>query len=178
LGTGNYSPMNLQLIKVTVPIFLVALLGYGIFSPAKTVGYAPEQPIPFNHKIHAGDNKIDCRYCHAGVEKSAHATVPPSSTCMNCHGTLGIAKDNVHVKKLNKFHKENRPIEWIKIHDQPDFVYFNHSRHINRGVDCSQCHGNVAEMVKVKQVESLNMGFCVNCHRENNAPNDCSTCHR
>jgi hypothetical protein len=79
---------------------------------------------------------------------------------------------------LKSSFNDNKPLEWIKVHDQPDFVYFNHSRHINRGVDCSRCHGNVVESEKIQQVESLNMGFCVNCHRENNAPNDCSTCHR
>jgi hypothetical protein len=171
--------MNVQALKVTLPLILVAGLGYLILSPAKTVGYAPDQPIPFNHKIHAGDNKIDCRYCHQAVEKSAHATVPSSATCMNCHGTnLNVASKSPEIEKMRRWYDKEKPIQWIKVHDQPDFVFFNHSRHISRGVDCSKCHGNVAEMEKVMQVESLNMGFCVNCHRENNAPNDCSTCHR
>jgi hypothetical protein len=169
--------MNVQAIKITLPLIVMGGLGYLLFAPAKTVGYAPDQPIPFNHKLHAGDNKIDCRYCHTSVDKSAHASVPPSATCMNCHGN-GVATGRPDVERLKKYHKENKPIQWIKVHDQPDFVYFNHSRHIARGVDCSKCHGNVAEMAIVKQVESLNMGYCVNCHRENNAPNDCSTCHR
>lgn len=168
--------MNIQAIKITVPLILVAALAYLIFSPSKYVGYSPDQPIPFNHKIHAGDNKIDCRYCHVTVEKGAHSSVPPTSVCMNCHRAAASNKE--HVKWLMAQYTDKKPIEWIKVHDQPDFVYFNHSRHVNRGVDCSKCHGNVAEMVKVKQVESHNMGFCVNCHRENNAPNDCSTCHR
>ncbi|EMJ90485.1 cytochrome c3 family protein [Leptospira alstonii serovar Pingchang str. 80-412] len=95
---------------------------------------------------------------------------------MNCHSLVATSKPLI--KKLAKSYNDNKPIEWIKVHDMPDHVQFNHSRHISRGVDCSQCHGNVAEMVKVKQVASLNMGYCVDCHRENNAPTDCSTCHR
>ncbi|MCB1160218.1 MAG: cytochrome c3 family protein [Leptospiraceae bacterium] len=168
--------MNKQAIKITAPLIVFAALAILIFSPSKHEGYAPDQPIPFNHKLHAGDNKMDCRYCHTTVETSAHASVPPTGTCMNCH--ILAAQDNPNIKWLKEMHKNDRPIEWIKVHDQPDFVFFNHSRHISRGVDCSKCHGNVAEMEKVKQVESLNMGYCVNCHRENNAPNDCSTCHR
>lgn len=169
--------MNTQALKITAPLVVFAALAYLIFSPSKYIGYSPEQPVPFNHKLHAGDNKIDCRYCHTTVETSAHASVPPTGTCMNCHQVFA-AQTNPHIKWLKKTYQDEKPVEWIKIHDQPDFVYFNHSRHISRGVDCSRCHGNVAEMEQVKQVESLNMGFCVNCHRENNAPNDCSTCHR
>lgn len=169
--------MDNKALKVTIPLVVLAAVAYLIFSPSKYVGYAPEQPIPFNHKIHAGDNKIDCKYCHTGVETTANATVPNVSTCMNCHNIVGDSKRD-DVKKLRKYWADKKPIEWIRVHDQPDFVFFNHSRHISRGVDCSKCHGNVAEMPKVKQVESLNMGYCVNCHRENNAPNDCSTCHR
>jgi len=172
--------MNVQAIKVTFPLLMVGVIAYLLFSPEKYVGYAPDQPIPFNHKLHSGDNKVDCRYCHASVEQSAHAGVPPSATCMNCHSEqYGAAgKGRPHVEILKQYHKEDKPIQWIKVHDQPDFVYFNHSRHISRGVDCSNCHGNVAEMTIIKQVNSLSMGQCVNCHRENNAPNDCSTCHR
>ncbi|MCX7999350.1 MAG: cytochrome c family protein [Leptospiraceae bacterium] len=170
--------MNIQTLKATLPLLLVAGLVYLILSPSKYVGYAPEQPIPYNHKLHAGDLKIDCRYCHVAVDKSAHATVPSSATCMNCHGVLGAASNHPDVKKMKRWYEEKKPIKWVKIHDQPDFVFFNHAAHIKRGVDCSKCHGMIPEMEKVMQVESLNMGFCVNCHRENNAPNDCSTCHR
>ncbi|MCC5813927.1 MAG: cytochrome c3 family protein [Leptospira sp.] len=170
--------MNQKILKISVPLLLVAAVAYLIFSPSRYVGYSPDQPIPFNHKIHAGDNGIDCRYCHTGVDNSAHATVPPSSTCMNCHGLGGVAAKQEHVKWLVNQYNSNKPVSWVKVHDMPDFAYFNHSRHINRGVDCSQCHGNMAENTRAEQVKSLNMGFCVDCHRENNAPNDCSTCHR
>lgn len=170
--------MNKQGIKkISAPIVLVAAIAYLIFSPSRYVGYAPDQPIAFNHKIHAGDDRIDCRYCHTTVETSAHAGVPPLATCMNCHVQIALI-NNKEADKVRKNFNDFTPVEWIRVHDEPDFVQFNHSRHISRGVDCSRCHGNVAEMVKIKQVESLNMGFCINCHRENNAPNDCSTCHR
>ena len=168
--------MKNKLFKLSAPVLLIASVLYLIYSPSKYVGYAPDQPIPFNHKIHSGDNKLDCRYCHAQVDKSAHAGVPPTSTCMNCH--TNVAKNKKHIKWITQNYEENKPIQWIKVHNLPDHAYFNHSVHINRGVDCSQCHGNVPEMEKIQQVKSLNMGFCMDCHRDNNAPTDCSTCHR
>ena len=150
-------------------IFLGAIGTVGFFwyfgSPKYTdVGYRPEQPVPYSHKLHAGDLGLDCRYCHVGVELSASATVPPTQTCMNCH-TL-IKTDSKKVAAVIESWTKGIPIEWIRIHDLPDYAYFNHSAHVNAGGGCASCHGNVAEMEEVMQVEALSMSWCLDCHRE------------
>jgi hypothetical protein len=140
-------------------------------------GYEPDQPIPYSHKLHAGDLKIDCKYCHSQVTESRHAAVPPLNVCMNCH--LTVKTDSPHIQKLAEAYNSGKSIAWNKVHLLPDHVKFNHAPHIKAGKDCTICHGNVQEMEKVKQVSSLSMGWCVNCHRqpENKAPTNCSTCH-
>jgi hypothetical protein len=127
-------------------------------------GYGPEQPIAFPHKVHAGDNKIPCLYCHYGARTSRHAGIPPASVCMNCHNVL--EKQTVEIEKLKEAVLQERPIRWVKVHNLPDFVYFNHSQHVLSGVACQSCHGPVETMVRVKQVMPLTMGWCLQCHRE------------
>ncbi len=127
-------------------------------------GYGPEQPIAFPHKVHAGDNKIPCLYCHYGARTSRHAGIPPASVCMNCHNVL--EKQTVEIEKLKEAVLQERPIRWVKIHNLPDFVYFNHSQHVLSGVACQSCHGPVETMERVKQVSPLTMGWCLQCHRE------------
>lgn len=140
-------------------------------------GYAPEQPIPFDHSLHVGTNKIQCQYCHNQVERSRSSNIPALSTCMNCHMT--VKTDSPYIQKLSEAYNSKKSIEWVKVNMLPDHVQFNHSAHIARGVNCQTCHGPVETMKKVEQFESLNMGWCVNCHRqpENKAPLNCSTCH-
>jgi hypothetical protein len=140
-------------------------------------GYAPEQPIPFDHSLHVGTHKIQCQYCHNQVERSAHSNVPALSTCMNCH--LTVKTDSPHIQKLREAYDNKKSIEWLKVHRLPDFVHFNHSAHIAKGVNCQTCHGQVENMKVVEQISSLNMGWCIQCHRqpEHNAPLNCSTCH-
>jgi hypothetical protein len=140
-------------------------------------GYQPDQPIPYSHKLHAGQYKIDCRYCHTGVGVSRHASVPSLNVCMNCH--LVVKTDSPWIQKLAEAYNSGKSVAWQKVHLLPDFVKFNHAAHIKAGKDCTVCHGNIAEMEKVQQVQSLSMGWCVNCHRqpENKAPLNCSTCH-
>lgn len=140
-------------------------------------GYSPEQPIAFDHSLHAGTHKIQCMYCHNQVERSQHSTVPALSTCMNCH--IQVATDKPGVQKLREAYTAGESIEWVKVHMLPDFVRFNHSAHIAKGVNCQTCHGEVEKMKKMEQHSDLSMGWCVNCHRqpENNAPLNCSTCH-
>lgn len=140
-------------------------------------GYEPDQPIPYSHKQHAGELQINCKYCHTGTESSRHASVPPLNICMNCH--LVIKTDSPHIQKLTEAYNSGKSIAWNKVNLLPDHVKFNHAPHIKAGKDCTVCHGDVASMEKVKQVQSLSMGFCVNCHREkeNHAPINCSTCH-
>ncbi len=127
-------------------------------------GYAPTQPIAFPHKIHAGDNKIPCLYCHYAARTSRHAGIPPASVCMNCHNL--VEKQTVEIEKLKEAVQELRPVKWIKVHNLPDFVYFNHSQHVLSGVACQRCHGPVEQMDRVQQVSPLTMGWCLECHRE------------
>lgn len=140
------------------------------------MGYAPEQPIPFNHKKHAGDNHIPCLYCHAQADNSRHATVPSMNICMNCHSV--VRTDSPLIQKLTETYKSGEAFEWVKVHDLPDFVYFSHKRHLAKEIDCAECHGDVASMTRIKQVKPLNMGFCVDCHRKKEAPQDCYVCHQ
>jgi hypothetical protein len=147
-------------------------------------GYSPEQPIAYSHKLHAGDLKIDCKYCHTEVEEGRHASIPSTSICMNCHA--GVGKDKDGVIRLTRYWDEGRSIGWVKVHDLPDFTYFDHSRHIKAGFECDRCHGKVETMDKVSVVTPFNMGWCVNCHRdpqhptrpELRGPTDCDVCHR
>lgn len=162
-------------------------LGYLLGSPQKYVGYSPDQPIPFSHKIHAGELDINCMYCHTGVEKSQHATVPDTATCMKCHEY--VAQDSKDIQFLKKSYEQGVPIRWVKVHDLPDLAKFSHKPHIAKGFDCSQCHGKVEEMEKVELHAPFTMGWCVNCHRDyteqehppgNNRTvqiTECGTCH-
>lgn len=127
-------------------------------------GYSPEQPIVFPHKVHAGDNKIPCLYCHYAARTSRHAGIPPASVCMNCHSML--EKQTVEIEKLKEAVQQDRPIRWVKIHNLPDFVYFNHSQHVLSGVKCQTCHGPVEKMTRVEQFAPLTMGWCLQCHRQ------------
>jgi hypothetical protein len=127
-------------------------------------GYKPEQPIAFPHKVHAGDNKIPCLYCHYAARTSRHAGIPPANVCMNCHTIL--EKQTVEIEKLRESVQLERPIRWVKIHNLPDFVYFNHSQHVLSGVECQRCHGPVEHMDRVSQVSPLTMGWCLQCHRD------------
>lgn len=151
-------------IFVGVIAFLIigVSLAY-VFPSASNQGYSPEQPIPFSHKLHAGDNKIACQYCHADVERSRHASVPPVSTCMNCHRE--VKTDSPLIKQVTAAYNENRPIQWVRIHELPDFVYFPHKTHVGAGVSCQTCHGPIQEMAKVYQYGALTMGWCMECHK-------------
>ena len=126
-------------------------------------GYAPTQPIAFSHQIHAGENKIPCLYCHYAARTSRHAGIPPASVCMNCHSML--EKQTVEIEKLQEAVQQHRSIPWIKVHNLPDFVYFNHSQHVLSNVACQQCHGPVEHMERIRQFAPLTMGWCIECHR-------------
>jgi hypothetical protein len=127
-------------------------------------GYQPSQPIAFSHRLHAGDNKIPCLYCHYAARTSRHAGIPPASVCMNCHSIL--EKQTVEIEKLKESVQQLRPIRWVKVHNLPDFVYFNHSQHVLSGVACQRCHGPVETMDRIEQFAPLTMGWCLECHRE------------
>jgi hypothetical protein len=133
--------------------------------PAYTrVGYKPIQPVAFSHMIHAGQLGIDCRYCHNGVEQSWYSNIPAASTCMNCHNQ--VLKDDPRLALVRESAATGKPIPWVQIHKLPDYVYFNHSVHVNRGVSCVECHGKVNEMDEVWHAKPLGMPFCLECHRD------------
>jgi len=127
-------------------------------------GVAREQPIQFSHKHHAGELGIDCRYCHTQVESAAYAGIPPTATCMNCHSQ--IWSDSPTLEPVRASWRAGTPLHWIKVHDLPDFVYFNHGIHVQKGVACETCHGRVDRMNQVWQETSLQMEWCLGCHRD------------
>jgi hypothetical protein len=142
-------------------------------SPVTTaVGYQPDQPIPYSHALHVGQLGLDCRYCHTTVENAAFAAIPPTQTCMNCHANIRNNRKNADgspakLAPLFESYESGKAVEWVQIHDLPDFVYFNHSAHVTHGVGCATCHGRVDKMAEngVQQVKLLTMAWCLDCHR-------------
>ena len=154
-------------------ISLVASLGGGVltilflwyyFAPSYTdVGYMPEQPVEYSHRLHAGQLGMDCRYCHTSVEKAAHSNIPPTATCMNCH--TQIMPESLLLVPVRESFNSGNSIEWIKVHQLPDYAHFSHAVHINNGVGCESCHGRIDQMEVVRLEESLSMWWCLDCHR-------------
>src|SRR5262252_8333599 len=131
------------------------------------VGYQPIQPVSFSHAIHAGQLGIDCRYCHSAEEKSWYSNVPASGTCMNCHNQ--VLKDDPRLALVRESAASGKAIPWVQIHRVPDYVYFNHSVHVNRGISCVECHGEINQMEEVYHKQPLSMTFCLDCHRNPSA---------
>jgi menaquinone reductase, multiheme cytochrome c subunit len=161
---ANKTVQLVGVVLATVPVYLVFLIWYGASPKTTDVGYMPEQPIPYSHALHAGELGIDCRYCHNTVEQAAHAAIPPTETCMNCHQR--IRTKSTKLAPLRESWESGTPVEWVKVHDLPDYAFFNHSAHVTRGVGCVSCHGRVDQMVEVSQHEPLSMSWCLDCHRE------------
>jgi Cytochrome c7 and related cytochrome c len=147
----------------------------GLYSVGVQQGYAPKQPIAFSHKLHAGAYEIDCNYCHTGAMKGKSATIPSVNICMNCH--RAVKTESPLIQKLwaaadwqpetLSFGPNQKPIEWVRIHNLPDLAYFNHSQHVSvAGLECQTCHGPIQEMDVVKQYSLLTMGWCIDCHRK------------
>ncbi len=136
------------------------------FTPKYTrVGYQPIQPVPFSHATHADQLGIDCRYCHSAVERSWYSNVPAASTCMNCH--TQVLKDDPRLALVRESAAPGgKPIPWVQIHKVPDYVYFNHAVHVNRGISCVECHGRVDQMIEVQHAQPFSMSFCLECHRD------------
>src|SRR5499425_1271927 len=142
---------------------LTAVLGLAR-SPYFTRQYISRaQPVQFSHKHHVGDDGIDCRYCHTGVETSATAGIPPTKTCMNCHSVLFSEAD--YLEPVRESFRTGKSIAWVRVHRLPDFVYFDHSIHVNKGIGCSSCHGPVNQMPLVWQAMPMLMSWCLDCHR-------------
>ena len=176
---------------VTIGLVLVTItLAFGVGLGARAAG--PTQPIEnFSHKSHVTVNQIDCLHCHAGTDKSQLAGVPAVSVCMGCHQYVMTVLDRPGVKQLFEYWEKKEPIEWVKVHDLADFVYFDHSRHLTEGTGlwCNDCHGEVEKMQRVERVNSLKMAWCLDCHKQpppadappeqtTRAPIHCTTCHR
>ena len=153
------------LALVSVPLVLIAY-NYQVHSSpyATRVGIAVSQPVPFSHKHHVGDVGLDCRYCHTGVETSPVAGVPPTSTCMTCHSQLWTEADML--KPVRESLASGAPIRWNRVHDLPDYVFFDHSVHVANGVGCSSCHGDVSTMPLMRKDQPMTMAWCLNCHRD------------
>lgn len=174
-----HSPINLGTITrsrgfIFAVAFIVTALGFKaiinvLFSIGVQIGYAPEQPIAFSHKIHAGQYEIDCKYCHTGVTKGKNATIPSVNICMNCHNQIktGTLTGEAEIAKIVRAYERNEPIEWVRVHNLPDLAYFNHSQHVTvGGIACETCHGPIQEMDVVRQHSLLTMGWCIDCHRK------------
>lgn len=161
---SNALPLQILIFLAVLGTTVGAAITYYATPKYTRVGYAPVQPVPFSHKIHAGQLGMDCRYCHVGVEKGPHSTIPSAQTCMNCHSI--IKKDSPLLAPVRASAESGDPVPWVKVHVAPDYVYFNHSVHVNRGVSCVECHGPVNEMDTVTHTKPLSMGFCLDCHRE------------
>ncbi len=128
------------------------------------VGYQPVQPVPFDHSLHAGQLGLDCRYCHSNVDQSGFANIPAAQTCMNCHQQVKPQSPLLAVVRAS--YETGDPVPWVQVHQLPDYVYFNHAIHVNRGIGCVECHGKINTMPVVYHAESLAMKFCLNCHRD------------
>ena len=166
----NLLPLKIVVCLGALGAAVVAGFAYYATPKAQRVGYQPDQPIPYDHQLHVDQLGLDCRYCHSFVEHSGHANIPSASTCWNCH--QHVQKDNPKLEPLRRAidkdyeHYDGKPIEWVRVHRSPDYVKFDHSAHVNRGVSCKSCHGEVNKMEVVYHSKALSMGFCLDCHRE------------
>jgi len=169
-------------IKKIVPFLLVGLLLFGL---AVVIGMGvfwyhndrkPEQPIAFNHQVHVVKLELECASCHQYADKSPRAGIPAMQVCMDCHKSA--ITEHPEIKKLTEYWNKKEPVPWVKVHWQRWHVHFTHKRHIKAGIECATCHGEVKAMTTARRVRSMEMGWCVNCHRENKAPTDCLTCHK
>ncbi len=171
---GNFFPRwsNWLPLKLGIAVVFIALgvsIGVAYYCTPKytRVGYEPTQPVPFSHKIHAGQLGMDCRYCHSFGEVSSHSNVPTNQTCFNCHGAGkgNIRSASPKLELVVKANETGKSIPWVKVHKAPDYVYFNHSAHLNRGISCVNCHGKINEMEVVRHEKEQSMGWCLDCHR-------------
>lgn len=164
---------TLAALAVLLVALAAALLLFDLPYP---VGLGPRQPIPFSHRVHVTTKRLSCLVCHSEVARSSRAGIPPLQTCMLCHQR--IIRSYPYIALLREHFRENRPVVWQRVNWVPEFVYFNHSVHIQRGLDCSLCHGEVSLMDRVVTAHKFQMGFCIGCHKKNRATHDCFTCHR
>lgn len=181
--------LAVAVVGTGVALSLTAALAAGWYTEADHIhaGFAPAQPIPFSHAVHAGTLAMDCRYCHTGVERSRHAGIPPLETCMNCHRVTKT--DSPHIREIARRYEAGEPMPWMRVHALPDHAFFDHRPHVAAGVACETCHGPVQRMAVMRQHMELKMGACLACHRNPSAalpagspvargPEHCNACHR
>ena len=159
--------INLAILSITATFITYTLVVTGI-AIGRSRDYTPDQPVKFSHKVHAGQNRTDCIYCHSSAPSSKSAGIPPVNVCMNCHLLVrnGTRSGTMEIAKVIKAFDEKTPIMWIKVYNLPDHVFFSHAQHVIAGsINCQSCHGNVRDMDVIKQVPDLSMGWCINCHR-------------
>ena len=162
--SANRLPLQIIIFLVVAGGIVTAAVNYYATPKYTRVGYAPIQPVPFSHALHNGDLGIDCRFCHSTVEKAGHAAVPTSQTCMNCHSQ--VKNQSALLAPIRASYESGDSVEWVRVHQAPDYVYFDHAVHVNRGVSCVECHGQVDQMEVVTHSTPLSMGFCLDCHRD------------
>jgi len=160
---SNHAPKKIVVALLLTITAITVFVTYYCTPKYLRVGYEPIQPVAYDHSLHVGQLGMDCRYCHTYVDRSEHANVPGSNTCMNCHSQ--ILPDSDALAPVRESFESGSPVPWVRIHKAPDYVYFNHAVHVNRGISCVECHGQVNEMQVVYQAKSLSMAFCLECHR-------------
>lgn len=163
----RFKVVNL-LVVLVAGLFIIKITAHEAIALGRSENYEPDQPIKFSHAVHVKQNKIDCLYCHATAEYSKVAGIPSANVCLNCHTLVreGTRTGRFEINKIHAAIEQQKPIEWVKIHNLPDYTYFNHAQHVSAGkIACQTCHGPVEEMDRVKQVSDLSMGWCINCHR-------------
>jgi hypothetical protein len=165
---------------VLAAVAAAILAGTGFMAAGALSGRPEPQPIAFPHDLHAGNRQIPCMYCHYSADRSRAAGIPSVQQCVGCHMPAGapmFGADRPGIQQLAGYWERKEPIPWVRIYNLPDHVQFTHMMHVNAGVQCTECHGNVQTMAEVTQVTSLQMGWCINCHRERGARTDCFVCH-
>ncbi len=161
---SNALPLQILLYLLVLGGTVTAGVTYYCTPKYLRVGYAPVQPVPYDHSLHAGQLGLDCRYCHSNVDQSGFANLPTSQTCMNCHQLVKPTSPLLAVVRAS--YESGAPVPWVQVHKAPDYVYFNHAAHVNRGIGCVECHGRINEMPVVYHARSLSMKFCLDCHRD------------
>ncbi len=160
---ANELPLRIAAASLVAGGLVVGGIWY-FFSPSYTdVGYQPEQPVAYSHKLHAGDLGINCLYCHATVDRAPVAVVPPTETCLNCHRV--VKQNSPLLASIRESASSNRPMAWVRVHNLPGFSYFDHRPHLRAGVGCASCHGRIDKMDVVAQSQPLSMSWCLDCHR-------------
>jgi len=175
-NVDNRIELQDMMILSLITVLLLAI-GLALYSYYFRMKVGPEQPVHFSHRLHTTEKGISCFFCHEGAVGTARSGIPPLQTCRLCHEKIIVY--HPEIVTLRTYALENEPVEWVRVQNNvPDFVFFDHSVHIHRKIDCSRCHGNVREMDRIEQINEFDMNFCITCHRSEGATNDCFTCHR